>query len=218
MIIYKATNLVNGKVYIGQTKYSLEKRMNGHIKQSKSSNDEKIHYFQHAIKKYGENNFKWEIITECSQEESDILEIYYIQLCDSHNNEKGYNETIGGRGVVGNKLTEEQKQKISKAVSNSEKFRQFCKSYNATEGKSKTMKGRVFAEEHIKHLSESAKNREISDEGREKLCKAMQNSIKHKEACKKEEYREKHRKAMKEKWSDPVFRNMMLEARKNKRK
>jgi len=214
MIIYKATNLVNEKVYIGQTKNSLDQRKAGHIKHSKSNNQEKMHYFQKAIRKYGEENFVWEILTECTKEEADILEIYYIDLYDSHNNEKGYNETIGGRGVVGNKLTDEQKAKISKAVSNSENFKNFCKSYNATQGKSNTMKGRIFTEEHLKNLSIAAKNRKLSEEGREKLCIAMQNSEKHKEACRTEEYRNKHSENMKKKWKDPEFREMMMNSRK----
>ena len=215
MIIYEATNKINGKKYIGQTRRSLEERKQAHLKHANSG--ERLHYFQKAINKYGIENFEWKIICEAKDlNEANELEIFYVAKFETNNPSKGYNETIGGSGVVGNVLTEEQKQKISEAVKNSEKFQNYCKSYNATEGKSKTMKGREFSEEHRKNLSKTAKNRKLSDEGREKFKKAMQNSESHKKARESKEHREKMSNITREKWKDPEFRRKMMEARKKK--
>lgn len=55
MIIYKVTNLINNKIYIGQTRYSLNIRKASHLHQSKNNS---IVYFHRAIKKYKKENFK----------------------------------------------------------------------------------------------------------------------------------------------------------------
>jgi group I intron endonuclease len=58
-IIYKVTNLTNGKVYIGQTVRTLHQRKNSHIRDLKKNMDIVFH---HALRKYGIDNFNWEII------------------------------------------------------------------------------------------------------------------------------------------------------------
>lgn len=89
-IIYKITNKVNNKVYIGQTRYTLEFRWRQH--QHKKDNT----YFHNAIHKYGIENFNLEILEECDIELLNSREIYYIAKYDSFKN--GYNLTIGGDG------------------------------------------------------------------------------------------------------------------------
>lgn len=71
--IYKYTNLINGKIYIGQTKNSLEKRaLNG-------TNYKGSRYFYNAIQKYGWNNFIPEILEDgLSLDKANIREEYYI--------------------------------------------------------------------------------------------------------------------------------------------
>lgn len=56
-VIYKFTNLTNGKIYIGQTKNSLRKRVISHLSQSNNTNKHKKHYFQKALYKYGLEKF-----------------------------------------------------------------------------------------------------------------------------------------------------------------
>lgn len=76
MIVYRATNIINGKVYIGKTKQSIEKRKRSHLSINHKN------YFQLALKKYGKENFLWEII-ENEIVDEDILnqrEQYYIKL------------------------------------------------------------------------------------------------------------------------------------------
>jgi len=111
-IIYKATNKVNGKIYIGQTIQSLDKRVYDHIYYALNERDDM--YFHRAIRKYSEENFIWEIIVECnSLEELNKTEIEMIEKYDAFGN--GYNLTDGGEGIVGHKHTEETRRKIGEA-------------------------------------------------------------------------------------------------------
>lgn len=94
-IIYCATNLINGKKYIGQTKHSLEKRKLGHEKANCH-----LTIFKKAIQKYGKENFKWEIIDSASTGfELDYKEKLYIKIYNTFcKNGYGYNIAEGGRG------------------------------------------------------------------------------------------------------------------------
>lgn len=65
-IIYKATNLVNNKCYIGKTIQSLRIRKNKH-KSDALSNKYNM-YFHKSIVKHGFNNFKWEVLTKIDDE------------------------------------------------------------------------------------------------------------------------------------------------------
>lgn len=126
-MIYKYTNKINGKVYIGKT-VDLKARHYQHL------NDRRYKcYFHNAIDKYGIENFDLEVIfiadSSLNQSElNDILnekERYYIQVYDSFNRDKGYNMTLGGDGIAGRfgelnpffnkKHSEESKLKISEA-------------------------------------------------------------------------------------------------------
>lgn len=112
MIIYKVTNLINNKLYIGQTKHSLLHRKNQHFRETKSKKDDM--YFHRALNKYGFNNFKWEIIDQAtSVEELNQKEIYYIQLYDSTNRINGYNRKLGGEQGL---CSEETKILIGKST------------------------------------------------------------------------------------------------------
>lgn len=113
-IIYIYTNLINGKIYIGQTLHP-NKRFSAH---KRAYHDNSTFHF--AIKKYGFENFKYEILHTFnyrSKEEAKILlnfwEKFYIKECDSANKNVGYNLTQGGDGTVGYKLTAERRKKIS---------------------------------------------------------------------------------------------------------
>ena len=107
-IIYKATNKIDGKVYIGQTVEGLSKRRRGHERLNH------VYYFSKAIKKHGKGNFKWEIIEYCdSKEELDEMEFHYIMQYNSFG-KNGYNLTCGGEGSPGRKLSIETKRKIGK--------------------------------------------------------------------------------------------------------
>lgn len=133
-IIYKTTNLINGKIYVGQHKTSAD---DGYLGSGK--------ILKLAIKKYGKENFKREILEFCNLSNVDNREIYWINNLNSVN--EGYNITEGGYGGkglfgknnsnyenkwnnkqrehlrqlnLGKKLTEETKKKIRKWASENE--------------------------------------------------------------------------------------------------
>ena len=90
--VYKYTNLLNGKIYIGQTCSSLEKRA-GH----NGYKYKKCIYFYNAIKKYGWNNFRGEILLDnLTREEANLMEIKLISFYNSNNKSIGYNISDGG--------------------------------------------------------------------------------------------------------------------------
>ena len=115
--IYKITNLVNGKMYIGQS-IDIYKRWKEHNNIAFRTTSKSYNYpLYKAIRKYGIDNFKFEIIEECSIEKLNDKEIYYIDkynTCIFNKNSFGYNMTLGGEGHRGYKHSEETKQKISK--------------------------------------------------------------------------------------------------------
>lgn len=93
--IYKVTNKVNSKVYIGQTIQTVQERWYRHCGKSGLSDSEMNTHFKRAILKYGKESFSIEILEEVDSSKLDEREKYYINLYDSYNN--GYNSTLGGQ-------------------------------------------------------------------------------------------------------------------------
>ena len=92
--IYKITNTINGKSYIGQTIQNVKERFYQHCatKCSKAVSNMAIH---RAIKKYGKSNFTVEVIEEIGSANLNDRERYWIKYYNSYNN--GYNSTKGGQ-------------------------------------------------------------------------------------------------------------------------
>ena len=91
-VVYKVTNNVNGKVYVGVSTKSLEERKKDHMK---NSNKGKSYVFQNAIATYGIDAFKFEQIdTALTTDELAKKEKEYILEYDSNVN--GYNSDSGG--------------------------------------------------------------------------------------------------------------------------
>jgi group I intron endonuclease len=110
--IYKITNLVSKKCYIGETVQSTpEKRWKAHRSFSKTQNGCKA--LSSAIKKYGLEKFKFEVLIICFDEDRFIYEKEYIKKYNSLV-PNGYNILEGGqKGVLGFKHSEETKKKIA---------------------------------------------------------------------------------------------------------
>lgn len=93
--IYKITNTINGKCYIGQSR-DIYARWKKHLYAYKNSPDYKLY---RAFKKYGISKFIFEIIEECEIDKLNEREIYWISQYNSFNN--GYNMTLGGEAFNG---------------------------------------------------------------------------------------------------------------------
>lgn len=111
--IYKVTNIINNKVYIGFDS-NWPKRKSIH-----KCNSTKLDYkFYRAIRKYGWHNFKWEILYQSKDRDytKNIIENQFIIEYDSFVN--GYNSTMGGEGVFGVKIqfTKERRLHMSRIM------------------------------------------------------------------------------------------------------
>lgn len=101
--IYKITNQINQKIYIGKTEQrNPEKRWKEHIREANKQRSQHRALYR-AINKYGIENFEFSIVEETI--EPNEREKYYIKLYDSYHN--GYNETLGGDGTSYLELPEE---------------------------------------------------------------------------------------------------------------
>lgn len=94
--IYKITNKINGKCYIGQS-INIEERLNSYKKRAFNQNhiDYNMTIYK-VIRKYGIESFTFEAIEECDKKDLDNREVYWINFFNSYYN--GYNCTFGGRG------------------------------------------------------------------------------------------------------------------------
>lgn len=154
--IYKSTNKINEKSYIGFSK-DFNKRINEHLKsvgKSKSA-------FHSAIKKYGVDNFVWEIIYQSKDyyHTKNIMEKYFIIEYNTHiDNGNGYNMTLGGDGLSYPSLKTREK------IGNSSKLRT----------------GRVCSPETRKKISIANSNRVMSEEQKQ-LLREINTGKKHSE-------------------------------------
>ena len=141
--IYKITNLVDGKYYIGQTIQRFKSRFTNHLSEARCRRN--CRYLGNAIVKHGSKNFIVEPLATSikSQEELDNAEKLWILITRSYDHKIGYNIEFGGNGK--GKISPETRQKMSGPKS----------------------------EEHRKKLSEAAKKRgghSMSEEARAKIA------------------------------------------------
>lgn len=159
MYIYKITNIVNGKIYVGKT---VKRKIatywnNAHVyKLRKKKHHNK--YLQASWNKYGEASFTFEVVEKFDSALNfnlNNLEKYWIKNLDSMNPKKGYNLTVGGEGITGWRHSPETRQKISEAH----------KGKKHLSGKDHPMYGRTgstnpfFGKEHTKEFMDSKRKR-----------------------------------------------------------
>ena len=170
MVIYKTTNKINGKIYIGQT----TRTGNRLVKYLGSGT-----HLTHAIKKYGKENFVKEIIEECnSVQELDIREKFWIYELNSQNPIIGYNIASGGDG--GDTLSNHPN--IIDIVVKAKKTRQkFYESLTTIErstifGRPSEL-NRVMANERYSTMSKEEKSRLYGRKGKQHHNFGKKNSI-----------------------------------------
>jgi group I intron endonuclease len=201
-IIYKTTCLVNNKIYIGQSSYNVNSYFgSGNL-------------ILKAVKKYGKENFKKEILEEgdFTQEELDTLEIKYIQEYNSRDLNIGYNIKKGGykltledRGKISNSnkgriISGETKKKLSeshkgKTLSEETKLKISQKLIG-----NKRMLGKKHSQETKEKIGQASKNRTMSEETKKKLSESLKGRT----------LSEEHRK----KSIVPCYKNAILNQRK----
>ena len=120
--IYKITNQINNKIYIGKTEnVNPNKRWSQHKSEFRKERSNHRALYK-AMNKYGIENFSFEVIEETEKPEE--KEIYYISLYDSYHN--GYNETLGGDGA---KYLELPEKEICKYYLNNHTLKETCEHY-----------------------------------------------------------------------------------------
>lgn len=114
--LYKITNIVTNGVYIGITKRPLLIRFNQHIKASERSNS--FNKFYNAIKKYGKDNFKIELLNTYNTYE-ELLEAEIKTILEyKENNKLLYNTIVGNRPLPKITNKEEWKSKLKEKRKN----------------------------------------------------------------------------------------------------
>ena len=166
MIVYKITNKINGKMYVGQTSQPLMKRWNRH----KSPLNHRRHsYLYNAICKHGSDNFSVDaLVVVGSKQEMDFYEREFIKVLDLRNPDKGYNLTDGGGGMLGFKLSEETKLRMAQHIKTDDHRKHISESKLGN----KSRLGKQHSEETKKKMSEAAEGRVFSEEHRRNLSVA----------------------------------------------
>jgi len=136
MIIYKTTNLINSKIYIGQDSKDNPNYFGSGIK------------IRNAIKKYGRKNFKKEILKVCkSQKELDCFEFFFIKKFDSTNKNIGYNILSGTSNNFGSGSPMMIKESVKKMIKTKKNFsKEKKKSINRKISKSQRKRFKKYPE------------------------------------------------------------------------
>jgi len=166
MIIYKTTNLVNGKFYIGQDSNNNPNYLGSGLLLGMS------------IKKHGKDKFKKEVLEECkSKYELNKREIFWIKFYDSTNKKIGYNISEGG---TGGKLTkvEWKKGKTYEEAYGEEKAKELKALFSKMRKGKKLGFKNITSEEFGKKISEALKGRVITEEHKEKISDTLKEYFK----------------------------------------
>lgn len=170
-VIYKYTNKVNGKIYIGQT-IDEHRRIINHRNAYSDS------LFHKAIKKYGFDSFEYSVLERVDESLLDDKETYWIEYYKSNDRQLGYNLTSGGEGTRGYRYTEEQRKNRSVQSKGNKSFSGHTHTDEYKKKMSELNKGKVLSEETRMKISESHKGnkynlgRHLSEETKRKISES----------------------------------------------
>lgn len=161
--IYRIVNRKNNKCYIGQST-AIDYRINTHfvaLREDKHRNASGLRdKLQNAWNKYGEDNFYWEILEECSKDSLDEREKYWINFYNSFSN--GYNQTIGGEG--GDTFT--YKSDEDKKITKDRRVKKLVNRITITDGINEK---RVYENEYIEKYRDNGWYIGLSEDHKRKL-------------------------------------------------
>ena len=173
--IYKITNNLNNKCYIGQTIQNVKERFYQHC--ANKTGEKVLNMAIHrAILKYGKHNFKLEVIEEVEQELLNEREIYWINYYNSYNN--GYNSTIGGQSFI-NKPKDLDYETIIIEYNSGKSLRSIGSKFNVDK---RTIKDLLIRHNITLRTTRSYK---LSQEDRENLIKDFKSGLSRKEIIEK---------------------------------
>ena len=207
MLVYKAVNKVNGKVYVGQTSKTLEERVFEHYKSSKKPKS----IFHRALAKYGVLGFDWVILQENinSKAELDILEVQYQHQYKVV--EEGYNMVYMGGGGYNQAAVNTNKTKKGKTwedIYNKEcleimktivlpNFKEVGKPYRFNN---------VSKELHKEYASKggkSHKGKKESEQTKKNISQGLRSSVKFQKMKQDPEYKKERSVDSKSNWNNP---------------
>ena len=207
--IYKITHKETNKCYIGQTKMSLEWRLNnafcGHYIHAFSDTNNKS-YFHSALRKHGKEAFTYEVIEECDNDKLNEREIYWIAHYKSNIKEFGYNMTKGGKYTNIKfrqkrlALPVETRQKISGTV------KKLWEDISYREKVAASKKNNTSITKYI-NMSNAMKAKWCDIKYHEKMKTIRQQQT-------TEEFKQKVSAGAKRRWQDPEYREKMKAIRK----
>ena len=160
-IIYKITNKISRKVYIGQSKKSLAWKKSKYL--SSSAKD----HIALCLKAEGKENFEWKVIKEfenISQDELDDLERFYIKKYRSTDKRFGYNLDSGGG--KGKKLSPETRKKMSDAHRGEKRSPETRKKIGDA------LRGEKLSPETRKKIGDAHRGKKCSPETRKKMSES----------------------------------------------
>ena len=166
MVIYMTTNLINGKKYIGRD----SKNNPNYIGSG--------HALLRAIKKYGKQNFKKEILEECKTfEELEEREVYWLNYYDAGRNEYFYNmHNHSSGGALGMNISEETKDKLRRLnLGKKLSLETREKMSNTRTGEKNHFFGKSHSDESREKIREARRNQviTISEETKKKISDAQ---------------------------------------------
>lgn len=172
MIIYKITNKINGKLYIGQTIKSMNNRIQGHYKNYKKNVHTKLY---DAMRKYGWENFEFSPICTCSNIQTlNELEKYFIEYYGTIND--GYNTLPGGiSNPMHNEDVKNKHLKRMQSIETRQKISKAMKRLRAEKGFSEETRRRIS--ESLKKLPPRKKGFKMPKEAVEKITRAHFKSV-----------------------------------------
>ena len=150
--IYSIINIINNKKYVGQS-VDIKNRIRNHKWALRHGRHENSH-LQKSFNKYGEDCFVFDVICECTEDQLDHLERFYIALYNCIDPQFGYNSETGGN--LNKHLSKELRARMSEKRS----------------GKNSSMWGKKHTDETKAIMREKALGRKMSDDAKAKSSKS----------------------------------------------